>query len=269
MKSVGVGAGEVAHHLIAALAAAVAAGRLPSTLVVACAGAPAAAEAGLAGLTPAPPPAGGATFPATDVFFVTAAALDPTTRPRLAYLTGAGPPPHAHPDAPQPAIAETLAGARAARVVVALVPPDAAAAGGADGRLGPATLPVLVAATEDWETSAEELDDAFLGDAQVWRRPAAGPGGPEGGVNPRGGVDPFLTPDGGATIVDVVFETQLRLVDDEAVPYEDILAAAAAVTGFIDAGLVPASAAGAASAALVAGVGPGGAPVLVEVEGES
>lgn len=265
---VGVGAGEAAHHLIASLAAASGAGRLPASLTVACAGAPAAAEAGLAGLAPAPPPASGAAFPVTDVFFVSAHGLDQTTRPGLAYLTGAGPAGDCpNPGAPQPALDETLAGARAAKAVVALVSPDAAAGGGAAGRLGPGPLPVLVEAGEAWEAAAEELDDAFLGDATVWRRPAAGPCGPDSGLNPRGGPDPHLTPDGSCTLLDVWFDCPLRLVDDEGVPYEVVVGVLRAIPGVRDAGLVPGGAPGAAVAGVVAGVGPGGAPLIVEAGG--
>ena len=205
--------------------------------------------------------------------------LDPTPQPKLAFLTGAGPAPDSsNPGAPQPALAETLAGLRAAKAVVALVCPDAAAAGGASGTLGPAALPVLVEMgggegeeSIGWEVAAEELDDAFLGDATVWRRPSAGPSGPDSGVNPRGGPIPYITPDGGATLLDVVFETELQVLRADAEDgepsnsYEDVLAALKTIPGFIDAGLVPGSARGAATAAVVAGVGPGGAPVVVEV----
>jgi ribose 5-phosphate isomerase A len=279
VRTIGVGAGEEAHHIIAALAAAAGAGRLDAGVAVAAAGAPAVAEAALAGL-PALPTTGAAAFPVTDVFFVPAAGVDTSTRPRFAYVTGGGGPPESA--GPQPALAETLAGARAAKKVVALVGPAAAAAGGAAGRLGPGLdMPVLVRVggsgdgddgdadgLATWEAAAEELDDAFLGDAEIWRRPASGPSG-SGGANPRGGSAPYLTPDGAATLLDVRWATPLRLVDDEACPYEDILAAVEAVPGFLEAGLVSASAGGAADAVVVAGAGPGGAPVVVEAQAEA
>ena len=59
-------------------------------------------------------------------------------------------------------------------------------------------IPVLMGA-EDWEEVAEERDDQFLGDAQLWRRPTAG------AADPLGGDDPFVSAEGHA-IVDVVWE---------------------------------------------------------------
>lgn len=64
---------------------------------------------------------------------------------------------------------------------------------GADvvSRLG-GSLPVFIEATEgpEWEETAEALDDIFLGDAEIWRRPTSGT------ANPRGGKDPYISPDG-------------------------------------------------------------------------
>jgi ribose 5-phosphate isomerase A len=68
------------------------------------------------------------------------------------------------------------------------------------GPLGGA-VPVAMrcASREEWEEAAEELDDQFLGDAEVWRR------GAEPDANPRGGKNPFVSADGGHTIVDLRF----------------------------------------------------------------
>ncbi|KAI5066404.1 hypothetical protein GOP47_0019028 [Adiantum capillus-veneris] len=44
-------------------------------------------------------------------------------------------------------------------------------------------VPVLIQ-QEDWLETAEEIDDLFLGDAEVWRRPSAGEAGPMGGDCP-------------------------------------------------------------------------------------
>ena len=54
-----------------------------------------------------------------------------------------------------------------------------------------------------FEEDAEELDDLFLGDAEVWRR------GAELDANPRGGKNPYVSPDGRHTIVDLVFNDPL------------------------------------------------------------
>lgn len=78
-----------------------------------------------------------------------------------------------------------------------------AAAGDAVPRLC-ASLPVAIDA-DRWEEVAEELDDIFLGDAEVWRRPA------EGTANPRGGHNPYVSPDGDHAIVDLRFYEGLKL----------------------------------------------------------
>jgi ribose 5-phosphate isomerase A len=48
------------------------------------------------------------------------------------------------------------------------------------------------------------LDDVFLGDAEVWRR------GAELDANPRGGKNPYVSPDGKYTIIDLVFNDPLE-----------------------------------------------------------
>lgn len=57
---------------------------------------------------------------------------------------------------------------------------------------------------ETFEEDAEELDDVFLGDAEVWRR------GAELDANPRGGKNPYVSPDGKYTIIDLVFNDPLK-----------------------------------------------------------
>lgn len=57
---------------------------------------------------------------------------------------------------------------------------------------------------ETFEEDAEELDDVFLGDAEVWRR------GAELDANPRGGKNPYVSPDGKYTIIDLVFNDPLE-----------------------------------------------------------
>jgi ribose 5-phosphate isomerase A len=57
---------------------------------------------------------------------------------------------------------------------------------------------------ETFEELAEELDDVFLGDAEVWRR------GAELDANPRGGKNPYVSPDGKYTIIDLVFNDPLE-----------------------------------------------------------
>ena len=64
---------------------------------------------------------------------------------------------------------------------------------------GAVPVAMRCASREEWEEAAEELDDQFLGDAEVWRR------GAEPDANPRGGKNPFVSADGGHTIVDLRF----------------------------------------------------------------
>jgi len=64
-------------------------------------------------------------------------------------------------------------------------------------------VPVVVDA-ENWEEHAEELDDLFLGDAEVWRR------GSTFDANPRGGNAPYVSPDGSHTILDLRFEDPIN-----------------------------------------------------------
>eukprot|EP00740_Mantoniella_antarctica_P017636 CAMPEP_0181370520 /NCGR_PEP_ID=MMETSP1106-20121128/13472_1 /TAXON_ID=81844 /ORGANISM="Mantoniella antarctica, Strain SL-175" /LENGTH=333 /DNA_ID=CAMNT_0023487323 /DNA_START=59 /DNA_END=1060 /DNA_ORIENTATION=+ len=84
------------------------------------------------------------------------------------------------------------------------------------------TVPVAIVSGTEWEEVAEELDDTFLGDAEVWRRGA-------GDANPRGGAQPYVSLDGEHTIVDLKFEdpTELTrwesgmlLFGEEATPYQ-------------------------------------------------
>ncbi|GAQ85779.1 ribose 5-phosphate isomerase A [Klebsormidium nitens] len=63
-------------------------------------------------------------------------------------------------------------------------------------------VPVIIR-TEDWEDTAEEIDDLFLGDAEIWRRPSSGEAGPLGGDRP-------LVTDGGHFVLDVLFTEPIR-----------------------------------------------------------
>lgn len=68
------------------------------------------------------------------------------------------------------------------------------------GRLEGA-VPVLIQ-QENWLDVAEEIDDMFLGDAEVWRRPSSGEAGPLGGDNP------LVSPEG-HFVLDVIFTTPI------------------------------------------------------------
>ncbi|XP_040246901.1 probable ribose-5-phosphate isomerase 4, chloroplastic isoform X2 [Aegilops tauschii subsp. strangulata] len=64
------------------------------------------------------------------------------------------------------------------------------------------SIPVLVK-SGNWIDTAEEIDDLFLGDAEVWRRPSIGTAGPSGGDFP-------LVTKEGHHILDVIFTTPIQ-----------------------------------------------------------
>eukprot|EP00271_Cylindrocystis_brebissonii_P006735 TRINITY_DN1951_c0_g1_i1.p1 TRINITY_DN1951_c0_g1~~TRINITY_DN1951_c0_g1_i1.p1 ORF type:complete len:350 (+),score=43.35 TRINITY_DN1951_c0_g1_i1:228-1277(+) len=63
-------------------------------------------------------------------------------------------------------------------------------------------IPILIR-SEEWLDIAEEIDDTFLGEAEVWRRPATGTAGP------MGGDFPLVTPEG-HFIVDLIFNEPIE-----------------------------------------------------------
>ncbi|WVZ60781.1 hypothetical protein U9M48_010761 [Paspalum notatum var. saurae] len=69
------------------------------------------------------------------------------------------------------------------------------------------SIPVLVKSGNrsfqgNWIDTAEEIDDLFLGDAEVWRRPSFGTAGPLGGDHP-------LVTKEGHHVLDVIFTTRI------------------------------------------------------------
>ncbi|KAF7801239.1 putative ribose-5-phosphate isomerase 4, chloroplastic [Senna tora] len=63
------------------------------------------------------------------------------------------------------------------------------------------SIPVLVQSL-NWLETAEEIDDMFLGDAEVWRRPSIGQAGP------LGGDFPLVTREG-HNVLDVIFTSPI------------------------------------------------------------
>ncbi|GFR47142.1 hypothetical protein Agub_g8832 [Astrephomene gubernaculifera] len=116
-------------------------------------------------------------------------------------------------------------------------------------RLG-GVLPVWLDA-DVWEEAAEQLDDIFLGDAEIWRRSFTGQ--PE---DPRGGEHPYISPQG-HTIVDVRFYEGLKLYGEDE-PYDKIADEVRQVEGVVAHGLLI----GRAAAAVVARAGEEGPQVL-------
>lgn len=64
------------------------------------------------------------------------------------------------------------------------------------------SIPVLIQSL-NWLATAEEIDDMFLGDAEVWRRPAIGQAGPLGGDFP-------LVTGEGHNVLDVIFTSPIQ-----------------------------------------------------------
>ncbi|XP_061370477.1 probable ribose-5-phosphate isomerase 4, chloroplastic isoform X2 [Gastrolobium bilobum] len=67
------------------------------------------------------------------------------------------------------------------------------------------SIPVLVQSL-NWMAAAEEIDDMFLGDAEVWRRPSIGQAGPLGGDFP-------LVTGEGHNVLDVIFTSPIASLD--------------------------------------------------------
>ncbi|PKI72055.1 hypothetical protein CRG98_007550 [Punica granatum] len=63
------------------------------------------------------------------------------------------------------------------------------------------SVPVLVQSI-NWMETAEEIDDLFLGDAEVWRRPSIGH------ADPLGGDYPLITKEG-HNVLDVIFTSPI------------------------------------------------------------
>jgi ribose 5-phosphate isomerase A len=109
----------------------------------------------------------------------------------------------------------------------------------------------LIEADEEvWEDVAEELDDIFLGDAEIRRRSVL----PDAG--PRGGNSPVITTDG-AYVLDIQFlDGGLRLFGKEE-SYDKIVTEIESVDGVLEHGLVVGVATKAVIGTVV-GVGGGG-----------
>ncbi|CAK9144625.1 unnamed protein product [Ilex paraguariensis] len=63
------------------------------------------------------------------------------------------------------------------------------------------SIPVIIKSF-NWMATAEEIDDLFLGDAEVWRRPSIGHAGP------LGGDFPLVTKEG-HNVIDVIFTSPI------------------------------------------------------------
>jgi len=221
---VGLSRGGLAAACAAEIGRRLGCGELSNVVAVPC-DTVAAAEAALAGV----PLTNLNDTPEVDVALleVDELAVDAPGLPAVFGRMGSGPPPELG------AVRAVLsaAGGRC----VALCP-----ASGAVARLG-GDVPVLVELGA-WEETAEELDDAFLGDAELWRRPQSG----EVGANPQGGATPHVNKDGSATLVDLRFVQPLvgarlpeglRLCGKPAAP-EAVAEAVVGIGGVVDHGLL-------------------------------
>ncbi|XP_031275363.1 probable ribose-5-phosphate isomerase 4, chloroplastic isoform X2 [Pistacia vera] len=85
------------------------------------------------------------------------------------------------------------------------------------------SIPVLVQSL-NWMDAAEEIDDMFLGDAEVWRRPSIGHAGP------LGGDFPLITKEG-HNVLDVIFTSPIQSLAEVAESLDK-------VDGVVDHGIV-------------------------------
>ena len=268
---VGVGRGELVQRVLAAIGRRIAEGRLGNVSVLPS-GDAAAAAAAFHGVPLAISPPAGQPPHSPAVFFDEADQLDAAAN---AYLSGSRAGEAAHPDLPavRALVERTLArggevvalapsaGAVVARLNAALPVALAGAAYAVADDAGPpppsssaspassAGPPPPPPPASSWEEAAEALDDLFLGDAELWRRPQD----PRESANPRGGRAPLVQPDG-TTIVDVRFYEGLCLFGDADAAYSRIQLEIEAVGGVVATGLFV----GKATAAVVPAAGGGG-----------
>lgn len=80
-----------------------------------------------------------------------------------------------------------------------LIVPEKKYQGAVDG-----SIPVLIKSV-NWLDTAEEIDDLFLGDAEIWRRPSIG----YAGAGPLGGDFPLVTKEG-HNVLDVIFTSPIQ-----------------------------------------------------------
>lgn len=113
------------------------------------------------------------------------------------------------------------------------------------------SLPVVIE-NEGWEETAEEVDDMFVPDAEVWRRPTSGT------ANPRGGNDPYISEEG-HNILDVRFYESYSLAGEPA-SYAAIAKELEGIPGVVTHGLML----GCAGTAIIAV--PDGQPNMVELK---
>ncbi|KAF4391019.1 hypothetical protein F8388_024851 [Cannabis sativa] len=85
------------------------------------------------------------------------------------------------------------------------------------------SIPVLVDSL-NWLEPAEEIDDLFLGDAEVWRRPSIGH------ADPLGGDFPFITREG-HNVLDLIFTSPILSLEKVAESLDKI-------DGVVDHGII-------------------------------
>eukprot|EP00892_Ulva_mutabilis_P010596 jgi/Ulvmu1/7909/UM004_0141.1 len=176
----------------------------------------AASEAAFVGV----PQAMSADVTEVDVMFSEVDEVD-VSSPKLAFVFGR------RSEPAQPQIPRFRAVAKKAKAFVALLASEEQAV----DRLG-RDLPVLLD-NEGWEDAAEEVDDIFVGDAEIWRRTAdATPA-----TSPKGDPNPYVSADG-HTIIDVKFYGDFCLVEDSGVPYEKLVQEVMAISGVLSVGLM-------------------------------
>lgn len=224
---IGLGTGQAINALIEELGSQITHGTLPKTITCIPTSSVTASEAAFHGLPITPPDESG-NIPNPDVFITDVDDID-LSSPHLPFIIGCSYPGQLQ----QPQIPQTrkVLDQSSTILAISLSPPKKQLSSSPSSSRLKGPLPVYIDA-DDWEETAEELDDIFLGDAEIWRRsndPDAGP---------RGGNNPYVSPEGLA-IVDIRFYEQgLSFDGDAEVEYEYIARMIDETPGVVAHGLV-------------------------------
>ncbi|GMP71547.1 hypothetical protein CsSME_00029904 [Camellia sinensis var. sinensis] len=83
----------------------------------------------------------------------------------------------------------------------------------------------------NWMETAEEIEDLFLGDAEVWRRPSTGHAGP------TGGDFPLITREG-HNVLDVIFTSPILNLEPLLLPAVEVANTLDNIYGVVDHGVI-------------------------------
>ncbi|CAL5346506.1 unnamed protein product [Camellia sinensis] len=92
------------------------------------------------------------------------------------------------------------------------------------------SIPVLIKSF-NWMETAEEIEDLFLGDVEVWRRPSIGHAGP------TGGDFPLITREG-HNVLDVIFTSPIQNLGPLLLPAVEVANTLDNIDGVVDHGVI-------------------------------